>query len=138
MRLLVFGGRDFTDRTAAWRRLDQIHAETPIAMIIHGDARGADSMAREWAISRGVRHDPYPAKWDCLDGVQMDHIKRNRRGGLYNYRAGFERNEEMLRVAFPTHALGFPGGSGTFDMRNRIELARRRGQEIEWVESDYA
>jgi hypothetical protein len=41
-RLLVCGGRDFTDTVAAYKVLDAWHRALGIGVIIEGDARGAD------------------------------------------------------------------------------------------------
>src|SRR4051812_48982572 len=61
--LLVTGGRDYSDSARAWAVLDSIHNATPIGVLIHGDARGADTIARKWAEARGVPHDPNRARW---------------------------------------------------------------------------
>lgn len=54
-------------------------AQEPNVLLIQGDAKGADTMARDWAESRGVDHRDFPAKWE-----------------LYGKAAGSMRNEEML------------------------------------------
>ena len=51
-------------------------------VIVHGAARGADSLASAWATRNGVKQDSYPAEWD-------KHGKA----------AGFIRNEKMWKVA---------------------------------------
>ncbi len=48
-RLLVTGGRDFADRDLLYATLDRLHAEHNIIVVIHGDAKGADRLAGEWA-----------------------------------------------------------------------------------------
>jgi hypothetical protein len=63
MRVLVFGGRDFSDRRWLFRVMDDLHARQPITCIIEGEASGADTLAREWAEDRGIEEievDPYP------------------------------------------------------------------------------
>ena len=60
MRVLVFGGRDFSDRRWLFRVMDDLHARQPITCIIEGEASGADTLAREWAEDRGIEVDPYP------------------------------------------------------------------------------
>jgi hypothetical protein len=67
MRVLVFGGRDYRDRRRLYDVLDSLHARSPITVIIEGEMSGADRLAREWAESRGVDVDPYPADWDNIE-----------------------------------------------------------------------
>lgn len=79
--------------------LDAIHAKTPITLLIHGGATGADTTAGEWATSRGIPVQIFRAEW---------HI--------YNKRAGPRRNTQMLQEGKPHRAIGFPGDTGTADM----------------------
>jgi hypothetical protein len=118
MRVLVFGGRDYNDRRTLYRVLDDVHARCKISCIIEGEMSGADRLAREWAESRGVAVDPYPADWDNIDRPGAV-VKRNSRGKLYDAAAGPFRNERMLREGRPNAAIGFPGGKGTLDMARR-------------------
>lgn len=105
LRLLVCGGRDFSDDAAVTRVLDHLHATRGIAEIIEGGARGADSLARVWAERRGVSVLEFPADW-----------KRHGR------RAGFVRNGEML-LQQPDGVVAFPGGAGTADMMRQARGA---------------
>lgn len=108
MRLLVCGGRDFTDDAAVYAEMDAINEESGgIALVIHGGARGADSIAGHWANDRGVPCRVYPARWD-----------------LHGKAAGARRNAEMLALGKPDLVLAMPGGRGTADM---VAKARRAG-----------
>ncbi len=49
VRILVTGGRDFDDENFLFTTLDQLHHEEYITLVIHGAARGADSLANDWA-----------------------------------------------------------------------------------------
>ena len=44
MRVLVCGGRDYTDRAALYAELDRLHAEYSFGTIISGGASGADAL----------------------------------------------------------------------------------------------
>jgi hypothetical protein len=57
MRVLVCGGRSFDDLPLLDRTLDELHAERPIAAVIHGGAVGADTMAHFWAGAAAVPID---------------------------------------------------------------------------------
>ncbi|MGJ4952987.1 DUF2493 domain-containing protein [Bradyrhizobium sp. SZCCHNR1093] len=118
MRVLVYGGRDFVDRRWLYRVLDELDARSTISCIIEGEASGADRMAREWAKSRGVLFDPYPAAWNDITRPGAV-VRRNKAGKLYDAAAGPFRNEKMLREGKPDYAVGFPGGTGTRDMTIR-------------------
>ena len=70
IRLLVCGGRDFTDATRLERVLDAVHRKHAIEVLIEGEcptAVNADKLARAWAESRGVPVDPCPVDY-ALDG----------------------------------------------------------------------
>lgn len=111
MRVLVCGGRDYDDAVTVDRVLDRVHSRRPITCVIHGGARGADSLAGAWAKRRGVRVEEYPADW-----------KR------YGRAAGMIRNAEMLRAGRPDRVVAFPGGRGTAGMKR---LARTAGVPVE-------
>lgn len=54
MRIIVCGGRDYVDQAAAFNALDRAHQHRRIDLVIHGAARGADTLAGAWAASRGI------------------------------------------------------------------------------------
>jgi hypothetical protein len=60
MHIIVTGGRHYDDRNYLFGALDALHAVTPIARLAHGGARGADTLAGEWAQSRNVPEVSYP------------------------------------------------------------------------------
>lgn len=74
----------------------------PETFIISGAAKGADSVAIDWAIVNWIQFCEYPADWD--------HHGRA---------AGFIRNQKMLNEGRPDLVLAFPGGRGTEDMVRR-------------------
>lgn len=115
-RLLVYGGRDFRDRQLVYAVLDEEHARAPIAVVIHGAAKGTDSLADAWASERGVERESYRAEWEKVGRI-----------------AGPLRNAEMISAG-PSDAVEFPGGRGTRDMHkrvvaNRIQLRVVAGKE---------
>lgn len=120
MRLLVCGGRDYAGRKALYATLDYLHAKRGILCVIAGGARGADTLAADWARARGVPLEEYLAEW-----------------GLYGRRAGPIRNTRMLDEGRPYGVLAFPRangewGSGTQDMMNQ---AFERGLPVSQVRS---
>lgn len=122
MRVLVCGGRNYDDRSGfavgmerVWRRCGYP------SVIIHGDARGADRLAEEWAHKVGIQVEPYPADWE-RDGKA----------------AGPLRNQRMLDSGKPDLVVAFPGGRGTADMVRRAKLAGVEVVEVAQAESSAA
>lgn len=110
MRLLVCGGRKFSDRDGMYKVLDSYEG---VEVLINGKAPGADSLAREWAVERGIEPEDYPADWDRYG-------KRS---------AGVIRNWQMLREGKPDLVVAFPGpdSKGTWHM---VDIARKAGVEV--------
>lgn len=106
MRLLVCGGRDFSDTEHAYKALDKLHRTHGIDVVIEGDARGADRIAGYWARRNRVDNLKFPADWE-RDGRA----------------AGPIRNAKMLAEGKPDMVLAFPGGSGTADMMSKARAA---------------
>lgn len=104
MRVLVCGGRDFTSRAAAYAALDRANAKRRIVLVIHGGARGADTIAGDWARARGIPVRVFLADWETL--------------GRF---AGHARNARMLAEGRPQGVIAFPGGVGTRDMITRAQ-----------------
>jgi hypothetical protein len=114
MRVLVTGGRDFADRELLFGALDRIHAEKVFAVLVHGGAKGADRLAGEWGVARGVAVEAQPADWK-----------------QYGRAAGVIRNSTMLKEK-PDLVIAFPGGKGTADM---VKKAKQAGIEVVVVEN---
>ncbi len=108
-KILVCGGRDFTDRSLIYRLLDQVIAAMNWhkVEIISGAARGADSLAIDWAVLREHKYTAFPADWK-----------------QYGRQAGPIRNQKMLDIGKPDLVIAFPGGRGTADMIERTRNAR--------------
>lgn len=106
-RVLVCGGRDYADRDRLFSELDRLLAnKLPDVVVIHGDAPGADTLAKEYALARGLEHLPFPADWRA-----------------HGRAAGPMRNSRMLAEGRPDACVAFPGGSGTADMAGKAKAA---------------
>lgn len=118
MRVLVCGGRDFTDRQAVYTHLNRIHAETPITLIIHGHAKGADRLGWDWARIHRIPARGFHADWD-----------------RHGKKAGPIRNRKMLAEGRPELVLAFPtpNSVGTWHM---ITISRAAGVRVEVVVCD--
>lgn len=105
-RVLVCGGRYFDDYSFLASELDSLSP----SVVIHGGARGADTLAHRWAQNHCVPIERYPADWD-----------------RYGRAAGPIRNVEMLAKSQPDVVLAFPGGDGTAHM---VKIARALGVKV--------
>lgn len=85
-----------------------------ITEIIHGNAVGADWLAKAWAISAGIPEKSFPAKWS-----------------EYGKAAGPLRNQQMLEEGMPDVVVAFKGGAGTADMVRRAKEAGLKVLEVE-------
>lgn len=106
MRVLVCGGRDFSDKVAGWGWLQAVHLKRGITTLIEGGATGADALAASWAVVEGVPIEQFPADWET-----------------HGRAAGPIRNQRMIDEGKPDIVVAFPGGRGTADMVRRAEKA---------------
>lgn len=113
MKVLITGDRNWNERELIRQELDLLPRDT---VIIHGDCRGADSLAGYVAYRLGFRDiRPYPARWYDVEG---------------NFRkwAGPERNQEILdtnpdiELVLAFHH-NIQDSKGTKDMINRAKKA---------------
>ncbi len=109
IRILICGGREFSDRTLLEQALEAYKG----AVVIHGAARGADTLAEEWALKHGKGVHRFPANWQ-RDGKA----------------AGPIRNQAMLDKGRPDMVIAFPGGRGTADMVRRAKAAGLKVIEV--------
>jgi hypothetical protein len=101
MRLIICGGRDFTDAKSANEFISKItnHAWMKPLTIIHGGAKGADAIAGAWAAANGCKCEVYKADWAGQGRA-----------------AGPIRNRRMIAEGKPDAVIALPGGRGTQDM----------------------
>lgn len=111
MKLLVCGGRNYSDKGELWSVLDEylaVHGDRLI--IIHGACpTGADDLADKWAQAREVDCLRVPARWNSTTPVRA---------------AGPLRNKRMIERYRPQAVLATVGGTGTAGM---CDLAKSAG-----------
>ena len=108
MKVIVCGGRDYSDIRNVFMKLDEFHVETPITELMQGGAAGADYIAKTWAEKRGVTVHTIKADWK-----------------KYGRSAGPVRNGEMLKWG-PDVVIAFSGSIGTEDMKNKAMNSKVR------------
>lgn len=104
-RVLICGARDWADVAPIAKLINSLPAD---AIVIHGRARGADSIADRAARGRRLRVEGYSADW-----LQ------------FGSEAGSRRNQRMIDVGEPTEGHAFPTvkSIGTWDMVRRLVSA---------------
>ena len=117
-RVLVTGDRNYKDYNAVKETLAKLQ-DQGFTAVIEGEARGADTLAREAAKELGMRVIALPAKWD-----------------KYGMAAGPKRNAEMLTYD-PELVVAFhddlDNSKGTRDM---VVKSRAKGLEVRLVLHD--
>jgi hypothetical protein len=115
VKLIIAGGREFTNYNMLKDRVDKIISNIEVDLIISGGARGADTLAIEYAKERKLPWHVEEADWT-----------------KYGKSAGYIRNEVMAKMA--THLVAFWSGvkerSGTYHM---IQLAEKYKLKIRVV-----
>lgn len=112
MRVLVCGSRDFNDGEL----LEDVLKQWDIQTIIHGKARGADTLAGEYGKTNSIPVIEFPALWD-----------------KYGKSAGPIRNRQMLLEGEPDLVVAFrrPNSRGT---QNMIDQSRKTGVEVHVID----
>jgi hypothetical protein len=119
-RVLVCGGRNYDDRERLYKALNTALRSATSAgkvfILIHGNARGADTLSDDWAKERQVAITTrvYPADW-----------------AKHNKAAGPIRNRLMLTTENPHVIIACSGGSGTADM---IRIGKKAGVPVLEIE----
>ena len=112
MRVLVCGDRHWENYVAILRKLSEFPAGT---VVIEGEAKGADLLARRAAVELGFPVEPFPAEWS-----------------RYGRAAGPIRNEAMLTEGLPDRVLAFHANiSESKGTANMVALARKAGVPVE-------
>jgi hypothetical protein len=135
-KILVCGGRDFTDSVTFNRALSIFLIEEVFApdafknvTIVHGAARGADTLAHLFCKMFGLKEKSYPITADDWD--------------LHGRKAGILRNVKMLDDNPDMYCVVvFPGGRGTEHMKN-LALKReidvyefsQNSKLLEWIQN---
>ncbi len=113
-RVIVCGGRNYTDQSRVFTTLDKIDQERGhITMIVHGNASGADALGRHWAGLRNRKHWPFPTEWS----------KHGKGAGPIRNKAMLGSGASLV-VAFPT------SGAENKGTKNMVAQARRAGLEV--------
>ena len=116
-RVIICGGRDFSDKGLCFDSLDLFLAGYETVEIVSGHASGADLLGEAYARAHGLKLSVFKADW-----------KRYGRG------AGPIRNRQMLEYAIEETALVIAFWDGkSKGTKNMIDQARKAGSEVKIV-----
>ena len=105
-RVLFSGSRHWSDEAPVRRIIESL---PPGSTVVHGGARGLDSVAGRLAAKRGLKVEVHPADWSQGRG------------------AGPARNQDMVDLgADAVYAFPVEGSKGTWDLVRRAEAAGLR------------
>lgn len=111
-RIIIAGGRTFTDYDLLKSKLDLILSGLKDIEIVSGTCRGADILGERYAKERAYGIKYFPADWTKGKG------------------AGFTRNNQMARYA--THLVAFWDGQSR-GTKHMIDLARFKNLQVRVV-----
>lgn len=107
LKTIVAGSRTFDNYKIVCETLDPI--KETISEIVCGEAKGADTLGRNWAVGNNIKITSFPADWT-----------------QYGQRAGMIRNHEMGDYADRLIAFWNGVSPGTKDM---IDYMKKLGKE---------
>ncbi len=106
MKLAIVGSRDFDDYEFL-KKMIQYH---PCTKIISGGARGADTLAKRYAVEHGIPLREFIPDWDT-----------------FGKSAGFRRNEQIVKACDELVVLWDGISRGT---KHSLELAQDAGKPV--------
>lgn len=115
LKLIVAGGRDFSDTGLFLRAMQQVEQELAeySVSLVSGMAKGADMMAWQFARQEGITCHHFPADWN-----------------KYGKSAGFRRNQEMADFSDGLVAFWDGQSRGT---KHMIETMKAQGKWVKVV-----
>ncbi len=110
-KVIITGARSFLSVGTIFRTLDELQPD----LVIHGGARGADTLADDWAKRHQVDTHVFMAKWGDWPTT--------------NKKAGIERNQRMLEAYPGVLVCAFinPSARGTWDC---VRRATKLGHQV--------
>lgn len=106
MKAAIIGGRDFNDYNLMLEVLENV----AFSVVISGGAKGADALAKEYALDHNLEYIEYLADWNA-----------------YGKRAGMMRNIDIINACDFVIAFWDGNSPGT---KNSIELAKRQNKPV--------
>jgi len=138
MKLIIAGDREFNDYIVFTEKLEKVIKKNnwDVTEVVHGGARGADSLADRWADDNSIPKTIKAAEWDNIKApgaIIKERINPwTKKSEKYNANAGFYRNSMMAEYGDALVAFQLAGvTAGTKDM---IKKATEKGLNVEVIE----
>lgn len=113
MRVIIAGGRNYTDYKRLCKVCDRMLRNQTEVEIVSGKAKGADKLGELYAEERGYPLEEFPTNWD-----------------EFGKRAGYIRNKQMAEYADALIAFWDGESKGT---KHMIDLAEENNLKIKVV-----
>lgn len=138
MRVLVTGSRFFTSLPTVRQALEEVTAghQGP-HVLVHGGARGADTLAAMAARKLGWAVEEFAADWDapCRPACKPDHRRTRDGGGKYCPSAGVYRNADMVATDPDVVVAFYQRGARNAGTSHCVKLAGQAGLTVKRVTS---
>lgn len=109
-KVIVAGSRSFDDYDLLKETLDKAFSKHMPTHILCGEAKGADTLGKQYAKEHNILVESYPADWKT-----------------YGKQAGFIRNEQMADNADALIAFHVNDSAGT---KHMINTAKKQGLQV--------
>ena len=128
MKVAVIGSREFND----YDLLESILDKETITLIISGNARGADSLSIRYARRRNIPFMEYPPNWSDLSHPDA-LIKTHPDGRKYDAKAGFRRNNDIIKDSDLVIAFWYGVRAGTLDSLQKAKKLNKKIKIIKYL-----
>ena len=108
MKLMVTGSRKITDKSYIFKCLNSVFKLKKFNLLIHGGARGVDSIAEQWAKKKGIDILRFIPNWNS-----------------YGISAAVKRNSTMADVCDFGVAIWDGESKGTIDAMQKLKSRRK-------------
>lgn len=117
MKVIIAGSRNFNNYDFLQTKINELKLN--ITEIICGEARGADSLGKQYGINHNIPIKSFPAEWD-----------------KYGKSAGYIRNKEMAKYADYLIAFWDGQSRGTNHMINIMRDLNKHGSIFIYKKED--
>ena len=122
MKVIIAGSRGVVDYKVVANAIER--STFKITEVVSGGAKGVDSLGESWARTHVVPCKRFIPNWGDVDSP--DAVVKQGKYGLYNAKAGYDRNEEMAEYADALIAIWDGESNGTRHMINCMRKLKKQ------------
>lgn len=127
MKVIIAGSRKIENYGLVKRCIEESGIVDQIIEVVHGDAKGVDTLAKEWGNYNAKIVTAFPADWKNLEPENEPVFVREGVHGSYNVLAGKNRNLKMGDYGEALIAIWDGKSTGTLHM---ISVAKEKGLQV--------